>query len=306
MLLSQHVTADTSNDQAAEFSVNKSQPQEDTDSDNDNDTGYTATRLQVVPLVFNPVDSSHKVRSLNFYEDGSCSNVSVSLLSSKRLRDTPNNLCDDSDVDSSDNDDGYCKGVVSNFHRIAAPNIYVSDISDDDNVCGNSTRASPISCPIDTSRRDVIDVSNVDDNDICGYSKVVTSPTHPGDTPDRHVNNTDSSSSDDDCGYSRVVTSTTHSSDIPSRHVNDTDGSDNDDDGYSKMVTSTTSPGDTPIRHLNDTDGPDDDDNGYSKMVTLTTSPGDTPIRHLNDTDGPDSDDQDDITGYSKMTPNMH
>ena len=275
MLLSQHVTADTGNDQAAECNVNKSQPQEGTDSDNDDNTGYTATRLQVVPLVFNPVDSSHKVRSLNFYEDGSCSNVSVSLLSSKRLRDTPNNLCDDSDVDSSDNDDGYCRGVVSNFHRIASPNICVSDISDDDNVCGNSTRASPISCPIDTSRRDVSDLSNVDENDICGYSKVMTSPTHPGDTPDRHINNTDSSSSDDDCGYSRVVTSTTHSSDIPSRHVNDTDGSDNDDDGY-------------------------------SKMVTKTTSPGDTSIRHLNDTDDPDSDDQDDITGYSKMTPNMH
>ena len=241
-MLLHHVSTHHHNDTQAMTSVT-STLQDDQDSDSeDDDSGYAKTTLQVEPLVFSPICSPHEIIALSSYEEtGSYHNDDH-----HHGVDTPYNLCDDSDVNRSDNGDVYCRGVIAQCHHTDATNIVDSDANiDDDNIYGDSQRVSPVQLPechpVDTPTRDVT-ISDIDDNGSDGYAKAVMSTT-PGDRPGRDITDTDGSCSDTDyiCGYSKAATSTTRD-DITDRRISDSasPGSDDEADitGYSKVDTS--------------------------------------------------------------------
>jgi len=268
-MLLHHVSTHHHGDTQAMTSVT-SPLQDDHVSDSEEDcSGYAKTTLQVEPLFSNPIGSPHKIVALSSYEETG----NYPTDDNHHGVDTPNNLCDDSDVNSSDNDNVYCRGVIAQHFHIDAPNIVDSDAnSDDDNIYGDRKRVSPVQLPIchpvDTPKRDVGDI---DDNDSGGYSKAVMSTT-PGDSPSRDITDTDGSDSDTDdaCGYSKAVPAVTNRG--------DTDGSCSDTDNIC----------------------------GYSKVATSTT-PDDITDRCISDSASSHSDDEDDITGYSKVaTSNKH
>ena len=268
-MLLHHVSTHHHNDTPANTNVTSSlQDNRDSDSEED-DSGYTPATWKVEPLFVSPIVRPHEIVALSSYEEtGSYPNDD-----NHRGVNTPNNLCDDSDVNSIDNDSVYCRVLVVQHFHTDALNIVDSDAnSDDDNIGGDSQRVSPVQLPechpVDTPTRDI---SDIDDNGSDGYAKAVMSTT-PGDSPGRDITDTDGSDSDTDdaCGYSRAVTAVTNRGDA--------DGSCSDTDYIS----------------------------GYSKAATSTTHDAITD-RCISDSASPGSDDEDDMTGYSKVvTSNKH